>query len=395
MRGPSLKTKAPFLVALGILLAACAPLVNATFASAQSVAVAPVVTSINPASGPASGGNQVSIAGTGFGTSPTVLFGGVTAQVQSASNTSITAVAPAGTGAIQVAVVADGQESNGVPYTYLLPVIFSLSPDSGPTAGGNSVVITGTNFGPASGGVVSVTFGGIQAPVTSASDTTITVTAPAGVGSVLVIVTAGGQASNALAYTYDAPVVTSLSPDHGPAAGGNSVVIAGTNFGTSPTVTFAGLQAPVTSASDTSITVTAPAGSGSASVVVTAGGQISNAVAYTYDPAPVLTALYPSHGPAAGGNLVYITGRNLGPSPTVTFGGVAARVVFASGGLLAVRAPSGQGSAAVVVTVEGQASNSLSYTYMGKGMARRGRHKANGRHLGAAHASTHRRPNRG
>lgn len=54
--------------------------------------VAPVITSISPAKGVAGGSTTVTISGTGFGSSPTVsVSGGVTATVNSASNTQITA----------------------------------------------------------------------------------------------------------------------------------------------------------------------------------------------------------------------------------------------------------------------------------------------------------------
>ncbi|HVB10148.1 MAG TPA: IPT/TIG domain-containing protein, partial [Bacillota bacterium] len=164
------------------------------------------------------------------------------------------------------------------------PVITSLSVDHGPTAGGNQVVIGGNDFGTSP----TVTFGGAPAPLFSASQTSITVTAPPGQGSVLVVVTGSGQASNGATYTYDPPLVTTVSPFGGPTAGANTVVIDGVNFGTSPTVTFGGVPAAVVTRTQTSITVTAPPGVGSVAVVVTVAGQASNPAPYIYD-APQLT----------------------------------------------------------------------------------------------------------
>lgn len=56
------------------------------------------------------------------------------------------------------------------------PVIASLSPPSGPLEGGQSVVITGTNFN----GATAVTFGGVPAWFTVDSPTQITAIAPPG-----------------------------------------------------------------------------------------------------------------------------------------------------------------------------------------------------------------------
>ncbi|MFP4088733.1 MAG: fasciclin domain-containing protein [Cyclobacteriaceae bacterium] len=77
------------------------------------------------------------------------------------------------------------------------------------------------------------------------------------------------------------PTITSLTPNSGPV--GATVTIAGTNFGTSPTVSFGGTNATVTSPSNTSLTTTVPAGltAGAVDVTVTANGQTSAASTFT------------------------------------------------------------------------------------------------------------------
>ncbi len=77
------------------------------------------------------------------------------------------------------------------------------------------------------------------------------------------------------------PTITSLTPNTG--AVGVQVVIAGTNFGTSPTVKFGTTDATVASANATSITTTVPAGlaAGAVNVTVTANGQTSAASTFT------------------------------------------------------------------------------------------------------------------
>src|ERR1700677_2443460 len=90
-----------------------------------------------------------------------------------------------------------------------------------------------------------------------------------------------------------APLVTGLSPNSGPAAGGTSVTIAGTNFAPGATVMFGGTAATnVVVASSTSIIATTPAGSpGAVTVTVTNFGtqSVSLANAFTYVAATTIT----------------------------------------------------------------------------------------------------------
>ena len=152
------------------------------------------------------------------------------------------------------------------------PVVSGVSPNSGPPAGGTSVTISGVNLTGAS----SVTFGGVAAAFTNVSDTEITATSPAGSGTVDVRVTTS-QGTSAISaadqFTYStastAPIVKTISPTSGPAAGGTLVTITGSNLSGANKVTFGGKAATFTVVSDTEITVTSPAHAvGSVSVVV-------------------------------------------------------------------------------------------------------------------------------
>ena len=88
------------------------------------------------------------------------------------------------------------------------PVISSISPTSGPAAGGTVVVITGTAFT----GATAVNFGVTPAPTfTVVSDTSITATSPAGTSPVEVTVTtASGTNATGPAdlFTYESAPVT-------------------------------------------------------------------------------------------------------------------------------------------------------------------------------------------
>ncbi len=140
------------------------------------------------------------------------------------------------------------------------------------------------------------------------------------------------DAYKAVGSVLGLPTVDSLAPAGGPAGGGTSVVITGTNFvGVSnPSyVTFGGTDATdYTVDSDTQITATAPAHDvGTVQVQVIAdGGTTENTAAddYTYVDAPSITELAPSVGPMAGGQDVTITGTDFIDVTGVTFGGTNA-----------------------------------------------------------------------
>jgi hypothetical protein len=91
------------------------------------------------------------------------------------------------------------------------------------------------------------------------------------------------------------PAVTSLSPTSGPASGGTSVTITGTDFTGASAVKFGGTAAASFAVnSDTQITATSPAGSGTVDVTVTTIGGTSATSAsdeFTFVPAPTVTAI--------------------------------------------------------------------------------------------------------
>src|SRR4029077_16306153 len=123
-------------------------------------------------------------------------------------------------------------------------------------------------------GATSVTFGGSAATITNNTATTITVTTPAhAAGAVDVVVTASaGSATLTGGYTYiAAPTITSIAPNSGPVAGGQTgVVITGNNLSGAPSLTFSGTAATITNNPATTITVTTPAhAAGAVDVVVT------------------------------------------------------------------------------------------------------------------------------
>jgi replicative DNA helicase len=243
--------------------------------------VAPVVSAVSPNSGPAAGGTQVKIAGSGFTGTGAVIFGGSpAASFQVVSDTQVNAVSPSGAGTVDVVVItaAGGASSTSATdhFTYIpAPTVTNINPTGGPAAGGTPVTITGTGFT----GATAVTFGtaaGLGIKV--ASDTQIVVLSPAGTsGSVDIVVTApGGTSSTSPAdvFTYNPPPpsVTAIDPKQGPLAGGTAVTVVGTNFIGVTAVTFGKTgAAKVSVTSDNQLTAVSPkaAAAGVVDVIVT------------------------------------------------------------------------------------------------------------------------------
>jgi hypothetical protein len=275
------------------------------------------------------------------------------------------------------------------------PTINAVTPASGSPSGGTRVTITGTTFVTAGSAVF---FGGRPATnVVVVSPTTITCTTPPGTVGVevdVVVRTPGGvsAASAAARFVYrDPPTVTGVDRNRGPAGGGGTVVVTGTNFvaGNGPdgrpntTVRFGNVAATeVRVGSDpTSLSCTVPAAGDRLVVdvvVTTKGGSSATSAAskYTYVPAPVVTAVSPASGPVAGGQRVTVTGTNLTAATEVRFG--AARTIPAAGGtatsLTCVTPAGSAGTVDVAVTTDGgtsAASDSAKYTYLARPTATR------------------------
>jgi uncharacterized protein (TIGR03437 family) len=167
----------------------------------------PTVTSVTPATGPLSGGNTVTIIGTNLLSAQTVTFGGVAASSFIVnSSTDITATVPVSTGVGPVSVIITtlvGSNTANTLYTYVsVPTFTSISPTSGPIAGGTKATITGSGFT----GATSVTFAGTNATsFTVVNDTTITAVTPVAFESGLAqvdVTTPGGVVYGY--YTYSA-----------------------------------------------------------------------------------------------------------------------------------------------------------------------------------------------
>jgi hypothetical protein len=118
----------------------------------------PTVTAVSPASGPAAGGNAVTITGTGFAAGAAVYFGTAAAtNVMVKSSKLIVATAPAGSDTVDIFVALNGTSSpltNADRYTYTSSSNGTPNPNNG-QSGSNSGT-TGVGKTTSSGGTASV-----------------------------------------------------------------------------------------------------------------------------------------------------------------------------------------------------------------------------------------------
>jgi YD repeat-containing protein len=236
------------------------------------------------------------------------------------------------------------------------PAISSISPN--PVGIGQSVTVSGTNFG-SSGGV---TFNGVTATTTSWAVTVIIATVPVGATSGNVVVTSGGHSSNgfpftlnngpvsyvyddlgrlaavvdvngnAAEYSYDAVgnlqsisrftsaqvSIVNFSPESGPI--GTLVTINGTGFSTTAsqnTVKFNGIAATVSSATNSQLQMSVPATATTGSISVTSpNGTATSSTTFTVTSSngvPTITSFSPTSGVAGTG--VSIVGTNFNSVP--------------------------------------------------------------------------------
>jgi CSLREA domain-containing protein len=171
----------------------------------NGIAPAPTVNNISPVTGPTVGGTSITITGTYFTGATAVTIGGTAATNFTVVNDStITVTTPAhaaGTASV-VVTTPGGTNATNALFTYAAaPTVTSISPTSGPIAGGTSITIIGSNFTGATG----VTIDNVAATnLVVNSPTSITVTTPAhaaGTASVVVTTPGGTNATNTL-FTY-------------------------------------------------------------------------------------------------------------------------------------------------------------------------------------------------
>ncbi|WP_127532081.1 IPT/TIG domain-containing protein [Paenibacillus kobensis] len=349
---------------------------------------APTVTSVVYSSGLPAGGNTVTITGDHFMSGASVKFGSTSASnVQVVDAQTITAVVPAGTqGTVSVVVTnTDGQFATG-QYQYKAdPTVTLIDPNKGDMAGGYTIGISGKYYMPG----MTVKIGANLAQVDTNNGSKVIVKVPASTvfGPVDVTLTNpdGTTVTVAGGFTYNEPpkkvlTITSVSPNSGLTAGGESVYINGDQIASNATVYFGNTVVPITSYYNggVKILVIAPASTTAGAVdikIVNPDGQEATlAGAYTYNappplPAPTITTLSATSGLVAGGEYIYVNGSNFVNGLKVYFGTTEAKVnAFYSSVKIQIQVPAGPSAGGTidvkVVNPDGQeGSKAGGYTY--------------------------------
>ncbi|MDP6943979.1 MAG: IPT/TIG domain-containing protein, partial [Myxococcota bacterium] len=309
------------------------------------VEIPPAIFSVLPAQGPSSGGTLVVLKGQGFSPGTVVRFGDETAyEVTVQSDELLTATTPPGdAGDVSVTVVTPGGETASLDpgFTYVDDAtealgIASVAPTSGDASGGFLMMVMGTGLDQ----VAAVTLGGEPGVgLTAPSSNTLVFTAPPhAAGSVDLVLTAvdGSEAiaEGVFEYLEDAPepdaapVLGSLSPASGPAAGGTPVLLVGDGFHMDATVTFGEADASdITWLGAGVLRVVTPASSaGAVSVTVTNpdGQHVTKSAAFTFveevTTSLMVASITPSSGPTTGGGLVTVAGEGFAAGLQLWFG---------------------------------------------------------------------------
>lgn len=335
---------------------------------------APAITSISPSSG--TSGTTVTMTGTDLAAATAVKFGSTNAlSFNVVSDTSITAIAPAGVGVVDVSVVAHGETATFSSFTYTQLAIASVSPGTGDIAGGQTITLTGSGFTDS----VTVFFGttpgtSVDANVAGTSLTVVTPAKSAGLSDITV--SNGTSTANLLqSFRFIAdPTITDFSPKNGPLQGGTVVTVTGTNFfGDSDelTVLFGTVAATAVTpaANGQSLTATVPALSGNNDTVkitvTTKAGSVISTADFEYRQ-QTITTVNPQYGPVGGGNVVTITGTNLLGATEVKFGlNASPNILSVSNTVITAIAPAGTGTVDVSVKIgDTSVSKQSAYTYL-------------------------------
>ena len=290
-----------------------------TLANGFTYLTSPVIASVIPNEGPASGGTTISIAGSGFLNNTIVSLGGTPCTVTNSTPTAITCTTnPHPGGSVAVTLNLPNQQSISRPsaFTYRpAPTISSITPSFGIPSGGENIIIRGDGF--YTGATVIFDTNPCTSVVVN-SNTELTCTSPAhssGLVSVRVENSDGQFIVENNRFNYlSPPVITGIVPTGGSPNGNTSVVITGSGFfqGAIIQIDPGATQALClpTSLSATQIICTTgihiPGGPYDIRVINPDGQTNTLSAIYTYQNPPNILSVFPTvANPAGGGDIDY------------------------------------------------------------------------------------------
>ena len=271
---------------------------------------------IKPDHASPSGGDLISIFGTGFNSrdgEPEVAFGRFGCyQSQTVSATELVCRLPSGVGAaLRPSVSYPGQPiilgPENLRFSYNAPIVTSVTPSKGSVLGGDMITMTGSNFGDGLSNIEGYVGDNqcLESSYVSASE--ITCLTPHGSSQPQpLFVQAGGQRGSAsrATFLFLGRMIDSVSPDHMRTSGGSRVVIKSSSFTKADytEVLIGGKRCNGTQwQSLNAVSCIVPAGvGGNLDVSVMLGSDVWNGFgSFSYDAATV-QRIDPSEGPSAG-----------------------------------------------------------------------------------------------
>ena len=212
------------------------------------------------------------------------------------------------------------------PYFFLHPTVTDVSPETGSTAGGTLVTIMGSGFSPVADRM-NVLLGDRSCIIRSSTYSVITCVSSGGVGEggEVVVTVNEYEAQSTAVFTFSSPAtptISSIIPETD-IAGGDDIVISGTNFGSVPSSVSVLIlnsfeewqydsmksQCNVSAVVDTSITCSLPVKpAGSYAVAVHVAGLGLAETSFTVQYALTFDSFSPSQAGNGGGIEIVITG---------------------------------------------------------------------------------------
>ena len=313
----------------------------------------PAIGTLSPPAGAA--GSTITLSGSGLaaaGLTTQVLFNGVSAQVISASSSTVTAFVPTNATSGSVSVLVGSVPSNSMQFTLEQPpTITSVSPNSGPFANGliTPITITGSGFGATQSNSTINFYLSQQVPsVISWSDTSIVTWVPSDTDTGPLTLTVGGLTATAPSWFY-ANRLTVLTDSFGNQTEYSFQVKGGhwlTTSSLGPGCVTCSVRGNITNTGDDN------------GNLLTTTDDLSNTTTYTYDSANDMTSASRPLNANTTATTSY-TYNSFGEVLTMTdpLGNVTTNTYDASGNLLTVTSPQPNSNTAASVTQFQYATN--------------------------------------
>jgi len=249
--------------------------------------------------------------------------------------------------------------------------LYGASPSSGPTSGGNSIVLMASL--PDGTSVAAVTIGGKPAPHKQ-NGALVEVSVPAGDAgaAAIALTTSAGDATLQGGYLYVPELkLDVIEPNLGPVEGGGKAQLRGKGFAPGCTVRIGMYTAPIKelAAKGNALDVIVPAGApGAADVVLRCGSQeamLPGGYGYMAGHARV-NAVSPPSGSTGGSAIAKVYGSGLRPGVKVLFGAKPVpAMTFVHSGMVEVKTPPHNAGKVAVTVIDGDATDTLvdGYTY--------------------------------